>query len=75
MLILFDGKLDRNFFIQGYFIYITNFPEIKEREHKTDKIVSIDHGIDVFGTFYSPQGEWGEICKDFDKNLEKRETK
>jgi transposase len=72
-------KLDNNLKLMringDYYIYITHYPEIKEREYKTEKIVSIDPGIDVFGTFYSPQGEWGEIGKDFDKKLEKKRNK
>jgi transposase len=72
-------KLDHNLKLSRingeYYIYVLYYPEIKRRECKTDKIVSIDPGIDVFGTFYSPQGEWGEIGKDFDIKLEKMRSK
>lgn len=63
---LIDGCLSNNSRIvregDNYFVHIPKFIEPEEKDCiVTDKIISIDLGINIFGTFYNPDGAWGEI--------------
>lgn len=46
-----------------YYLYVPEHstPEIKEDDASTD-IVAIDAGWNTLLTYFSPDGEWGEIC-------------
>ncbi len=64
---------------KDYFIYVPRFVEPEEKDCiVTDKIVSIDLGINIFGTFYNPDGAWGEIglnVKDKLKEIYRKQDK
>lgn len=59
-----------------YFLYV---PEYKnDKEHKiqaSDRIVSIDPGWNTLLTYYSPDGEWGEICPGINDEIQKHRDK
>jgi hypothetical protein len=56
-----------------YFICIPISTSISgiERVCQTERIVSVDPGINIFGTYYSPSGEWGEIGLDLKERLKR----
>ena len=45
------------------------------KDIKTDKLISIDPGVDTFITYYSLQGEWGKIGKDVSPKISKLREK
>lgn len=58
-----------------YFISLTGFATPKMKNHSTNRIISIDPGVNTFITYYSPQGEWGEIGSNVNWRLEKLRKK
>jgi putative transposase len=53
-----------------FFVYIPDFRsfEYKNQEEKQG-LISIDLGVNTFGTYYSPDYEWGEIGTDVKEKL------
>jgi putative transposase len=53
-----------------FFVYIPNFKTFnyKNKEEKQG-LISIDLGVNTFGTYYSPDYEWGEIGTDVKEKL------
>jgi transposase len=55
-----------------FFIHICKFSEFKFKEtsiENTKDIVSLDVGINIFATFFSPEATWGEIGIDVTNKL------
>ncbi len=59
--------------------YYISFPVFIKPYYKDinppDRIVSIDPGVVIFGTWYCPDGEWGEIGKDIRSKLRELQIK
>ena len=56
----------------NYYLSIPEYtiPFKHSNDTETDRIVSVDPGINIFGTYYSPDGEWGEIGGDIRTKLD-----
>ena len=70
-----DGPLTNNGRIVResgyYYINLPRFVELKKRDCiVTDKIASIDLGVNIFGVSYNPDGEWSEIGINMKKRLQ-----
>lgn len=51
-------------------IPISSSPILVTKASPDDRIVSVDPGENIFGTYYSPDGEWGELGADLKSRLE-----
>lgn len=45
----------------SYYISVPKYVEVIPKTTTPDRIVGIDTGENIFGTYYCPDGEWGEI--------------
>jgi transposase len=52
-----------------YYIYVPEYKEQKIRPEAYREITAIDLGEKTMATYFSPDGEWGEICPDIRKKL------
>jgi hypothetical protein len=52
-----------------YFIYVPEYRKQKIRQEAEKEITAVDLGEKTIATYYSPDGEWGEICPDMRKKL------
>lgn len=54
-----------------YYLYIPEYSEPDFRTEAPDRIVALDLGLKTFATYFSPDGEWGEIYPKFQDKLKK----
>jgi transposase len=52
-----------------YFIYIPEYKKQKVRQKAEKEITAVDLGEKTMATYFSPDGEWGEIYPDMRKKL------
>jgi transposase len=45
-----------------YYVFVPEYKEQKIKSEAANDIVAIDPGWNTLFTYYSPHGEWGEIC-------------
>ena len=53
-----------------YTLYVPEYRKPVTRTPAPDKIVAIDPGLNIFGAYYDPSGEWGEIGIGINKELD-----
>lgn len=46
----------------NYYIYVPEYSNPKIKMEAPNEIISVDAGWNTLLTYYSPDGEWGEIC-------------
>jgi len=72
---IIDQKINCNMKLQRnnskYFIYLTNYVKNENLKESKNRIVGIDPGLNIFHTYYSPNGEYGFVGSDLRPKLEK----
>lgn len=70
-----DGRPECNLVLSrinfDYYIYIPEYAKpAQELKQTSNRIIAVDPGVNIFATYYCPDGEWGEIGIGLAKKLD-----